>query len=65
MPRPITVTCTGPELANVGMSEAAAREVHGNAVRLVTAAFENNDRARAERRIEGLVKAVVGPMDAY
>jgi pyruvate/2-oxoglutarate dehydrogenase complex dihydrolipoamide dehydrogenase (E3) component len=55
------VTYTDPELANVGMSEAAAREIHGDAVRVVTAAFEENDRARTERRTEGFVKAVVGP----
>ena len=55
------VTYTDPELANVGMSEAAAREVHGDAVRVVTASFEENDRARTERRTEGFVKAVVGP----
>ena len=55
------VTYTDPELANVGLSEAAAREKHGDAVRVVTAQFAENDRARTERRTEGMVKAVVGP----
>ena len=30
-------------------------------VRIVTAAFEENDRARTEHRTDGMVKAVVGP----
>ena len=55
------VTYTDPELANVGMTEAAAREKHGDTVRVVTAEFAENDRARTERRTEGMVKAVVGP----
>lgn len=55
------VTYTDPELANVGMTEAAAREIHGDDARIVTAAFEENDRARTEHRTDGMVKAVVGP----
>lgn len=54
------VTYTDPELANVGLAEAAARERYGDDVRVVTATFEENDRARSERRTEGLVKVVVG-----
>ncbi|MEP4380100.1 MAG: FAD-dependent oxidoreductase [Alphaproteobacteria bacterium] len=54
------VTYTDPELANVGLTETAARELHGDDVRIVTAAFEENDRARTERRTDGMVKAVVG-----
>ncbi|MDA0785334.1 MAG: FAD-dependent oxidoreductase [Proteobacteria bacterium] len=54
------VTYTDPELANVGLTEAAAREIHGDDVRIVTASFEENDRARTERRTDGMVKAVVG-----
>ncbi len=55
------VTYTDPELANVGMTEAAARDKHGDNIRIVMASFEENDRARTERRSEGMVKAVVGP----
>lgn len=55
------VTYTDPELANVGLTEAAARDKHGDNIRIVTARFEENDRARTERRSEGMVKAVVGP----
>jgi pyruvate/2-oxoglutarate dehydrogenase complex dihydrolipoamide dehydrogenase (E3) component len=53
------VTYTDPELANVGLSEKAARERHGDGVQALTAPFADNDRARAERRTEGMVKAVV------
>jgi pyruvate/2-oxoglutarate dehydrogenase complex dihydrolipoamide dehydrogenase (E3) component len=54
------VTYTAPELASVGLTEAQAREEHG-AVRILRWAFADNDRARAERRTEGHVKAVVTP----
>ena len=53
------VTYTDPELANVGLTEAQARERHGDGVQVLTAEFADNDRARAERRTEGLVKAVI------
>ncbi len=54
------VTYTDPELANVGLTEAKARERFGDAVRVVTASFAENDRALAERRTEGFVKVVIG-----
>lgn len=54
------VTYTDPELANVGLTEAAAREIHGGGVKVVTASFDENDRARTERRTDGFVKVVVG-----
>jgi pyruvate/2-oxoglutarate dehydrogenase complex dihydrolipoamide dehydrogenase (E3) component len=54
------VTYTDPELANVGLSEAKAREQFGDEVRVVTASFEENDRARAEHRTEGFIKVVTG-----
>ncbi len=53
------VTYTDPELAQVGLTEAEAREKHGDSIRVVTWPFEENDRARAERKTEGLVKAVI------
>lgn len=53
------VTYTDPELATVGLSEAAAREL-GPAPTILRASFEEIDRARAERREDGLVKVVVG-----
>ena len=54
------VTYTDPELANVGLSEAKARERFGAAVRVVTASFTENDRARTEHRTEGFIKVVTG-----
>ncbi len=53
------VTYSDPELAHVGLNEAEARERHGK-VRVLSWSFADNDRARAERDTEGLIKAVVG-----
>ncbi len=53
------VTYTDPELAQVGLTERDARERFGDAVKVLHAPFADNDRARAERRVEGFVKAVV------
>jgi pyruvate/2-oxoglutarate dehydrogenase complex dihydrolipoamide dehydrogenase (E3) component len=51
------VTYTAPELAQVGMSEAAAREEFG-AIRVLRGELEKNDRARAEGVGCGLLKVV-------
>jgi len=53
------VTYTDPELAQVGLSEAEAREKYGDSIKTVTWPFAENDRARAERKTEGLIKAVI------
>lgn len=53
------VTYTDPELAQVGLTEVEAREKHGESIRVLTWPFEENDRARAEHKTRGLVKAVV------
>lgn len=53
------VTYTDPELAQVGLTEAAARARHGEGVQVLESAFAENDRARAERRTDGLVKIVL------
>ncbi len=53
------VTYTDPELAQVGMSEDDAKK-QGAEHRVLTWAYADNDRARAERRTEGLVKVIVG-----
>ena len=53
------VTYTDPELAQVGLTESAARKKFGNSIRVITWPFEENDRARAERKTHGLVKAVL------
>jgi len=52
-------TYTDPELAHVGLTEKAAREKHGEGVRIVRWTYEENDRAQAERATTGFIKAVV------
>ena len=49
---------TEPELANIGLSEAKAREAHGDNIRTVHFDFDENDRAIAERSTLGGVKIV-------
>ena len=51
------VTYTDPELAHVGLSEHEAHE-QGRNIRVLKWSFEDNDRAQAERRTEGMVKVV-------
>jgi len=51
------VTYTDPELSHVGMTEADAEQA-GKSVRVLRWKFEENDRAQAERRTEGMVKVV-------
>jgi pyruvate/2-oxoglutarate dehydrogenase complex dihydrolipoamide dehydrogenase (E3) component len=51
------VIYTDPELAQVGLTEAEARQA-GHEVRLLRWPLAENDRAQAERRPEGLVKLV-------
>ncbi len=53
------VTYTDPELAHVGLNEAAARDRDGEA-KAITWPFADNDRARAEGETEGFIKVVVG-----
>jgi pyruvate/2-oxoglutarate dehydrogenase complex dihydrolipoamide dehydrogenase (E3) component len=53
------VTFTDPELANVGLTEAQAREKHGD-IKVSRWPFHDNDRARAEGKAKGLVKVVTG-----
>jgi pyruvate/2-oxoglutarate dehydrogenase complex dihydrolipoamide dehydrogenase (E3) component len=53
------VTYTHPELAQVGWTEAEARQRDGNAVRVLRWPYRENDRARTERLTEGMIKAVV------
>jgi pyruvate/2-oxoglutarate dehydrogenase complex dihydrolipoamide dehydrogenase (E3) component len=51
------VTYTEPELAQVGLKEAEARAAHGE-IRILRWPFSENDRARAERDEDGLVKVI-------
>jgi pyruvate/2-oxoglutarate dehydrogenase complex dihydrolipoamide dehydrogenase (E3) component len=52
-------TYTDPELAHVGMTEEAARSA-GKLSRVLHWNLAENDRAQAERQLEGAVKVVVG-----
>ncbi len=52
------VTYTAPELAQVGLTEAEARDRHGAGIRVLRWPFHENDRAQAEGETEGLVKAI-------
>ena len=55
------VTYTSPELGHVGMSEARAREIYGDRVRVLSADYADNDRARAEALTTGRLKLIAGP----
>jgi pyruvate/2-oxoglutarate dehydrogenase complex dihydrolipoamide dehydrogenase (E3) component len=54
------VTFTDPELAQVGLTEAAAKS-RGLAPVIYRWPFFDNDRAQAERATEGLIKVVCDP----
>ena len=53
------VTFTDPELAQVGLTEAQARETHGDKLEVVRFHYTHNDRAIAERKTRGLIKVMV------
>lgn len=52
-------TYTQPELAQVGLTEAEARKDHGDRVTVARFAFDENDRAIAERKTAGFIKVMV------
>lgn len=52
-------TYTDPELAQVGLTEAQAQEVHGDKLEVARFHFNHNDRAIAERKTAGLIKVMV------
>ena len=54
------VTFSDPELARVGLLESEARAKFGSAVDVLSVPFANVDRARAESRVDGLIKVVLG-----
>lgn len=51
---------TDPPLAGVGLTEAQARELHGDKIQVARWEFEENDRAIAEGDTRGGVKLIVG-----
>ena len=52
-------TYTDPELAQVGLTEAEAREKHGDALEVHRSEYSGNDRAIAEGKKTGLCKVMV------
>jgi pyruvate/2-oxoglutarate dehydrogenase complex dihydrolipoamide dehydrogenase (E3) component len=54
------VTFTDPELAQVGLTEAAAR-ARGRRFKVLRWAYHDNDRAQAERRPRGHIKVITTP----
>lgn len=52
------VTYTAPELAQVGLNEAQAKEKYGADIRILRWPYHENDRAQAEGETEGMIKAV-------
>lgn len=52
------VTYTDPELAHVGLTEADAQEQHGDGIQVLKWPFQENDRARTERKTDGMIKVV-------
>lgn len=53
------VTYTDPELAQVGLTEAEAREAHGDKLTVLRQDFSGNDRAITEGATEGFMKLMV------
>ncbi len=52
-------TYTSPEVAQIGMTEAEAREAHGDAITIQHEGFDHNDRAVAEGAAAGHMKLVM------
>ncbi len=52
-------TYTDPELAQVGLTEAQAREQHGGKLEVIRFDFAGNDRLIAEGKAKGLIKLMV------
>lgn len=49
-----------PEIAQIGLTEAQAREQHGDGVKVARWGFHDNDRAQAQRETHGFCKLVIG-----
>lgn len=52
-------TYTDPEMAQVGLTEAQAREEYGDKLEVARFEFHHNDRAIAIRQTKGLIKVMV------
>lgn len=53
------VTYSDPELAQIGLTEAAARATHGVALTVLRQDFAHNDRAITEGKTEGFLKLML------
>lgn len=53
------VTYTAPELAQIGLTEAQARDQYGDRLELARFDFSGNDRAIATRQTGGLIKVMI------
>lgn len=58
-----SVVYTWPEVSSVGLTEAQARERHGDEVKIGKFNFIANGRAKAMNEREGFVKVISGPRD--
>ncbi len=58
LPLPV-VTYTQPEIAQVGLTEAEARDKHGDSIDVSSFAFDENDRAIAEAKTAGECKLII------
>jgi len=52
-------TYTSPEVAQIGLTEAQAREEHGDAITVLREGFDHNERAIAEGDAKGHLKVVM------
>ena len=52
-------TYTEPELSQVGLTEAQARDQHGDKLEVMRFHYNHNDRAIAERKTKGFIKVMV------
>ncbi len=52
-------TYTDPELAQVGLTEAQAKDAHGDKLEVVRFDIHHNDRLIAERKAYGMIKVMV------
>lgn len=52
-------TYTDPELAQVGLTEVEAQQIHGDKLEVVRFDLHHNDRLIAERKARGLIKVMV------
>ncbi|MEM7068375.1 MAG: FAD-dependent oxidoreductase [Pseudomonadota bacterium] len=52
------VTYTDPELGHVGLSEDEARAEYGDNIQILKWTYQENDRALAERKTDGMIKLI-------